>query len=327
MGIETNRRSMMKLGLLGAASTLAMPQIMVRAAHAAVPMPDVAAPGFFRFKLGEFEVTTLRDGLRPSDGPHPTFGENQSEADVAALMEENFLPSDRFANGFTPVLVNTGTELVLFDTGLGQAARANGVGQTRAQIAASGYRPEDVTIVVITHMHGDHIGGLMEDGQPAFSNARYVTGQTEYDFWTSPDRTGTPAEGNAKGVAANVAPLADRMTFIVDEGEVTSGIAGLDAAGHTPGHMIFMLESGGRRLALTADTANHFVASLQRPDWHVRFDMDKEAGAATRKRVFDMIAADRLPFVGYHMPWPSLGYVERLDAGYRYVPHSYQLLL
>src|SRR5690606_7539588 len=135
--------------------------------------------------------------------------------------------------------------------GLGQSGRANGLGQTRSQIAASGYSPEDVTIVVITHMHGDHIGGLMEDGRPAFPTARYVTGQAEYDFWTSPDRA-----GNADAVAANVVPLADRMTFIGDEGEVTSGITGLDAPGHTPGHMIFMLEAGARRLVVTADTAN-----------------------------------------------------------------------
>jgi len=319
MTLTANRRSIFKLGLASAAG-LAMPSIMVRAAHAQVPTPDVATPGFFRFKLGEFEVTTYRDGTRPGDGPYPTFGANQSAEDVAALMEANFLPADKFVNGFAPVLVNTGQELVLFDTGLGEGGRGNGLGQLRAQIEASGYTPESISVVVITHMHGDHIGGLTEGGAPAFPNARYVTGQVEYDFWTAPGR-------NAAAVAEKVVPLADKTTFIGDGGEVVSGITGMDAPGHTPGHMIFMLESGGKQLVITADTANHFVASLQRPDWHVGFDSDKEQGAATRTRVFDMIAADRLPFIGYHMPTPSLGYVEKMDVGYRYIPHSYQLLL
>jgi glyoxylase-like metal-dependent hydrolase (beta-lactamase superfamily II) len=98
----------------------------------------------------------------------------------------------------------------------------------------------------------------------------------------------------------------------------------MDASGHTPGHMIYRLESEGRQLVLTADTANHYVLSLQRPDWEVRFDMDKAAGATTRKRVFDMIATDRLAFLGYHMPFPSVGYVEKVSEGYRYVAKSYQ---
>jgi len=96
------------------------------------------------------------------------------------------------------------------------------------------------------------------------------------------------------------------------------------AYGHTPGHLIFIMESGGKTLVLTADTANHYVASLQRPDWHVSFDTDKEMGAATRRRVFDMIATDRLPFIGYHMPFPSVGFVEKIDTGYRYIPETYQ---
>ena len=91
--------------------------------------------------------------------------------------------------------------------------------------------------------------------------------------------------------------------------------------------MAFHIESAGARLVLTADTANHFVASLQRPDWHVRFDMDKEQAVASRRRVFDMIAAERIPFTGYHMPFPAVGYVEKTDLGYRYVPASYQLSL
>lgn len=302
-----------------------MPQIMVRAASADVPKSGVANAGFNRFTLGSFELTTIQDGTRPSDAPNETYGTNQPAEAVAALLEANLLPSDKFLNGFSPTLINTGSELVLFDTGLGAAAREGGLGQLRARLAASGYKPEDVTLVVVTHMHGDHIGGLMEDGQPAFANARYVMGQAEYDFWTAPERLSGPTEAAAKGVAANVKPLAEKTTFIGDKGEVTAGITGMLAAGHTPGHMIFLVESGGRRLVITADTANHYVLSLQQPDWHVRFDMDKDKGAQTRRKVFDMIAADKLPFIGYHMPFPSVGYVEKIGSGFRYVPETYQL--
>jgi glyoxylase-like metal-dependent hydrolase (beta-lactamase superfamily II) len=126
-------------------------------------------------------------------------------------------------------------------------------------------------------------------------------------------------------VMANVAPLAERMSFIGEGDSVAPGVTGMDAFGHTPGHMVFNVESGGKRLMLTADTANHFVLSLQRPDWEVVFDSDKAMGAAARKKVFDMIAADRIPFIGYHMPFPSVGYVEKMDVGYRYIPETYQL--
>jgi glyoxylase-like metal-dependent hydrolase (beta-lactamase superfamily II) len=321
-----NRRSLMKLGASGAA-VLATPQIMVRAASAQASRPEVDNPGFHRFTVGAFEVTTIQDGLRPGDGPHPIFGQDQSADDVAALLEENFLPADRFANGFTPVLVNTGSELVLFDTGLGAGARPDGLGQLRPRLEASGYSAEDVDVVVLTHFHGDHVGGLMENGEPAFPNARYVAGQAEYDFWTADERLSGPTEGNAQAVQANVVPFAENMEMIGDGDEVVPGITGMLAAGHTPGHMIFMLESEGTGLLITADTANHYVASLQRPDWHVQFDMDKEAAAATRVRVFDMLAADRTAFVGYHMPFPSVGFVEKLDTGYRFVPASYQFML
>ncbi|TKT75117.1 MBL fold metallo-hydrolase [Aquamicrobium sp. LC103] len=317
---------MMKLGVLGGFG-LAAPRIMVRAAHAEVPMSEVENPGFYRFKLGEFEVTSILDGLRPGDGPHPTFGADQSPENVAELLEQNFLPAGRFVNSFTPVLVNTGAELILFDTGLGAGAREGGMGRLRARIEASGYGPDDVSVVVVTHFHGDHIGGLMEDGQPAFANARYVTGQAEYDFWTAEERLSGATENAARAVQANVVPLAEKTTFIGDGDEVVTGVTGILAAGHTPGHMIFRLESGGRSLVLTADTANHYVASLQRPDWHVAFDADKEAAAATRKQVFDMIASERIPFIGYHMPFPAVGYAEKLDVGYRFVPVSYQLML
>jgi glyoxylase-like metal-dependent hydrolase (beta-lactamase superfamily II) len=164
----------------------------------------------------------------------------------------------------------------------------------------------------------------MKDGVPVFGKARYVTGQAEYDFWSSDARVGTPAENGARLVKANVVPLAEKTTFIGNEGTVVSGITGLDTSGHTPGHMSYMLESEGQQLMIWGDVANHFVASVQRPDWHVQFDMDKEKAVATRKRIFDMAATDGLAITGYHMPFPSIGYVERVGEGYRWTPASYQ---
>ncbi|MBA4785733.1 MAG: MBL fold metallo-hydrolase [Alphaproteobacteria bacterium] len=277
-----------------------------------------------RFSVGSFGVLVVKDGSRASGAPNETFGADQSAETVGELLEENFLPTDQFVNSFAPTVINTGSDVVLFDTGMGPGGRAQGMGRLIEGLTAGGYTPEDVTVVVLTHLHGDHIGGLMEDGGPAFPNARYVTGQIEYDFWTDTAREGTPAEGGHKSVLEKVKPLADKMTFIGDGAEVVSGITGMAAFGHTPGHMIFNVESDGRRLILAADTANHYVLSLQRPEWEVRFDMDKAAAAATRKKVFDMIATDRVAFLGYHMPFPSVGYAEKLDTGYRFVPKSYQ---
>lgn len=327
-GTTCSRRGLMTGAAILTAS-LAAPSILTRAAlaqspPAPPPRPGTNAPGFRRIKLGEFDVVTLLDGKRVGPGPHPTFGADQSPETVAALLRENFLPETTLVNGFVPVLVDTGTERVLFDTGFGTDGRPNGLGQLEANLAAAGYTPDDVSIVVLTHFHGDHISGLTNGDGPAFPNARYVFGQVEYDFWTSPDRAGTPAENAARMVEAKVKPLVDKATLIAAGDAVVSGITSEAAFGHTPGHLIFHLESAGKHLVLTADTANHYVVSLQRPDWEVSFDLDKGQAAETRKRVFDRIATDRLPFIGYHMPFPSVGYVEKLDQGYRFVPATYQ---
>ncbi len=282
-------------------------------AHAAAEMKGSALPLFNRFKLGDFEVTALLAGTRTTEKPQETFGLNATPEDFAALAAANFLPADKTQNFFTPVLLNTGTELVLFDTGLS----AEG---TSAALAAAGISPDQVDLVVLTHMHGDHIGGLMQtDGTtPTFANARYATGSVEHNHWA-----GQANEGFDK----NVKPLNDKITMLEDGGSPVSGVTAMLAPGHTPGHMIYMIESNGQRLALTADTCNHYGFSLQHPDWEVRFDADKPMGAATRKSVFGMIAADRIPFVGYHMPFPGVGHVEAMGEGFRFVPFSYQHLL
>src|SRR5690606_3224019 len=185
---------------------------------------QVENPGFHRFQFGDFEITTLSDGRRAGEAPEKTYAVDQDPKVVAALLEENLLPADRFVNSFTPVLINTGKELVLFDTGMGAGAREAGLGRLASALEASGYKTDDVSLVVLSHFHPDHIGGLMEDGKAAFANARYAAGQKEFDFWTDPARLDSPAKTVAEMVAKNVKPLADKMTFLGEDSEVVSGV-------------------------------------------------------------------------------------------------------
>ncbi|MEO1795739.1 MAG: MBL fold metallo-hydrolase [Pseudomonadota bacterium] len=266
------------------------------------------------FAVGDFQVTTLLAGTGQRDEPQGTFGMNVSPEEFAAVSAENFISSESYQGYFQPVVVQTGSETILFDTGLPN----EGVPSALAEI---GLTPADITHVVITHMHGDHVGGMTNDAGEVYANAAYIAGAAEYNHWTSANAS----ERGRGTVAAKVTPFAEKFTFIDAGHSVRSGITAMDASGHTPGHMAYMLESGGQQLLITADMANHHVWSLANPDWDVRFDMDKEAAAATRRRVLGMLAADRIPMTGYHLPFPAVGYVEARGDGFRWVPATYQM--
>jgi glyoxylase-like metal-dependent hydrolase (beta-lactamase superfamily II) len=298
--------------LLASGAALPLAAALPRQVAAEAPMLGASFARHRRFMIGGFEVTTILGGTSAREEPQGIFGMNVSPEEFAAVSEANFLSTATAQFFFTPTVVNTGSELVLFDTGLNGAA-------TVAALASAGYAPDQIDIVVLTHMHGDHIGGMMTDGAASFANARYVTGQAEYDFWA--------AAGN-EGFDANVRPMADKMSFLGDGQDVVTGITGMAAFGHTPGHMVYRLESDGTGLVIFADLANHPVWSLARPDWEVRFDADKAAAAESRRRILGMIAADRIPAVGYHMPFPALGYVAPGSDGaaFRWVPESGQLI-
>jgi glyoxylase-like metal-dependent hydrolase (beta-lactamase superfamily II) len=290
-------------------------------------------PAIYRFRLGSFEVASILDSKIIREGLTPSHGGEPLAAEVRALARANRIDPDRYEHPFIPSLVNTGRELVLFDTG--NCALQREYDQLRGRLpegllverlAQAGYKPQDVDVVVITHGHPDHIGGLVKGSKPVFPNARYVFGAAEFDFW----KRGNVREArklNLELFMKIAVPLADRASFIQAGEEVVPGIRAIDAAGHSPGMLAYLIESEGKRLLNWADTCGHYVVSIQRPDIHLDVDDDKEKAAATRKRILDMVATDEIFVVGFHMPFPGIGFVERTGAGYRWVPHGYQLNL
>ncbi|AWZ21227.1 Metallo-beta-lactamase family protein [Roseovarius sp. AK1035] len=305
-----SRPTLTRRAILGSAAALPL-AAMNTPARAAAPMLGASTTRYNRVTLGDFEVTTLLAATTARPDPQTIFGLNVSAEEFAAVSAANNIPTDQAQFFFTPTVINTGAELVLFDTGLNPDA-------ITSALAAAGYTPDQVDVVVLTHMHGDHIGGLMGESGATFPNARYVTASAEYDHWA--------AAGN-EGFDSKMRPLAEKTEMIGDGASVASGITAMSAAGHTPGHTAYMIESGGKSLVIAADFANHYVWSLGYPDWEVTFDMDKAQAAATRRKVLGMLAADKVPFIGYHMPFPAVGYVETRGDGFQYVPASYQLML
>ena len=326
--VRLSRRHLLTSAAALAATPLALG--LATPVHAATPLLGAMQPKHWRYKIGNFEMTVIADSEVLIDGPYPLIGANDDEAAVHALMRENLLPEKKYQPGFSPTIINTGREVVLFDTGNGEngfVPRPHG-GWLAANLAAAGFKPEDIDLVVLSHGHPDHVGGLMEAGKPLFPKARYVIGQIEYDFWAPEGKHAGDMEKLASVFRANTKDIADKFTFLKPGDDVVTGIRAVEAYGHTPGHLNFVIESEGRQIYFWGDCAHHQVASLARPDWHCVFDADKEHGAVTRKRVYDMLATERIPIIGYHMPFPSVGYVERSGpTAYRWLSHTYQLNL
>jgi len=202
-------------------------------------------PTIYRFKLGGFEVATIMDSKEIRSGLSPSFGGEAAANEVKALAAANRIEADRYEHPFTPTVVNTGKQLVLFDTGNGslrdeheQLKGRLPPGNLVARMAQAGYKPEDVDVVVITHGHPDHIGGLTKGGQLVFPNARYVFGAAEFDFWNKGETVRAARKFNRELYVKIVVPLANRATMIKPGDVVVPGITAVDAAGHSPGMLL-----------------------------------------------------------------------------------------
>ena len=294
-----------------------------RPAQAAVAATGPQVPGFFRFRVGEFEVLSVSDGLLTL-APAADMIPNAPAEELAALNAQHGRPTDAIVGHTNVLLVNTGDHLVLVDTGSG-ANFMETAGRLVDNLQAAGIDPADIDTIVLTHGHPDHAWGIIGDdgAAPRFPNATYHVRETEWNFWTSDDTlAGAPdaMRPMIEGTRAALLPVADRTERLAAGADVVPGVRLLDTPGHTVGHVAIHVASGDSELLCVGDSIVSDIISFHHPEWHFAFDMDPDRAVATRTQLFDRVASDGIPIVGYHFTWPGVGYVMRDRGAYRWAP-------
>ncbi|MCK9915900.1 MBL fold metallo-hydrolase [Microbacteriaceae bacterium K1510] len=306
--------------LTGAALTAGIAAL--RPARAGGPMATTQAPSAYRYKLGDYQITAVYDGIwyLPIDDK---FVRNASGQEVNAALTDAFLAPSVLPISFTALLVNTGRQLVLIDTGTaGQIV--DSAGSMIGNLAAAGVRPGEIDTVVISHFHPDHINGIRDkDGGKIFPNAEILVPEPEWSFWMD-DGNQARAAGSVLGYFRNARrifkDIAGEVRRFAPGAEVAPGIVSTAAYGHTPGHTAFAIHSGGASMLAMSDTVRNPYLFARHPDWQPLFDMDGSMAVAARRRMLDQAAADRMLVEAYHFPFPACGHIVRTATGYELVP-------
>jgi glyoxylase-like metal-dependent hydrolase (beta-lactamase superfamily II) len=279
------------------------------------------APGFYRYKVGDIEVTAVNDGSAPR--PLEGFIRNAELSAVQQAARDAFLPQNTIQNSFTALVLNNGGRLTLIDTGNGDSG-APTTGRWMENFRAAGFDPSQVNTIVISHFHGDHINGLRrKDGTAVFPNAEVLVPATEWAFWMDDARMNQAPEnmrGGFLGARRVFSPIAKDVKQYEMDKEIVPGLTSVAAPGHTPGHTAYMLSSGSGKLLILSDTANHPALFVRNPDWSAVFDMDADVARATRRRMLDMAASERAQVAFYHAPFPATGHITKDGDGFRFVP-------
>ena len=298
--------------------------IPVQTAHAAAPFAKTSAPGYYRMMLGDFEVTALSDGT--VDLPVDKLLSNTTPAKVKKALAKSFLtvPVETSVNAY---LINTGSKLVLIDTG---AAKLFGptLGNLLVNLKAAGYQAEQIDEVYITHLHPDHVGGLMDGDKMAFSNAIVRADKHDVDYWLSQanlDKAPADSKGFFQGAMASLNPYIKANRFSAFEGntELVAGIKAVATHGHTAGHSAYAVESKGQKLVLWGDLIHVAAVQFDDPSVTIAFDTETKAAAAQRKAAFADAAKGGYLVGATHIAFPGLGRVRANGKAFSWMPANY----
>ena len=316
--LDLSRRAI----IVGASATAGAAALGLSAssADAKAPLATTQTPYFYRFPIGDFQATVVSDGPLGLGAPDGAF-KGQPKEELEKLLGSSYLPTDTVVLEQNVVVLNTGSKLVMFDSGMGLNKMFGATtGRLMRSLSEARINPRNIDAIVITHGHIDHIGGLADArGKPLFPTAQVYISKADFDFWTD--------EANLKNdqlkpfvahARANLLPYRNRMTFIADGKEVVPGVQALATPGHTMGHMAFMITSGKQSLCLIGDVGHYQVLSIERPRLEFAYDMDAKAAVASRVKLLDMLSKDRIAMMAYHFPWPGYGYISKQGDGFRY---------
>jgi glyoxylase-like metal-dependent hydrolase (beta-lactamase superfamily II) len=323
--LDISRRSL----LAGSAAVTAAGALLpMNGTPAAAQTPPVGKQnsGWYRYNVGTHEVTVVTDGATRYNKIPENFVVGKSRDEVNAALAAAFLQPapDTISISYTPIAVNTGTKLVVIDTGTGEAnfARSKGsAGQFHGNLKASGIDAGQVDTVIISHFHGDHINGLLNaDNKPAFAKAEILVPSVEWKYFMDDAEMGRQTTDRMKGVFANVRRVFDalgrKVTPYEAGKEIAPGITSVATPGHTPGQNSHIISSGNSKVFVQADVTN-MPLFVRNPGWHLSFDQDANMAEATRRKVYDMLAAERMMVQAFHYPFPALAHIEKTSTGYR----------
>ena len=313
--------------LAGAAASAAATGLGLGEAAARAPFAVNQAPYFYRFPVGKFQASIVSDGPLALGDPSGTFN-GITKPEIAKALADNFLATDNVILEQNVIVLNTGTRLVMFDTGMGTAKDfGTTTGRLLTSLREAGINPLRIDDIICSHAHIDHIGGIADKrGRRYFPNATIHIAKSDFDFWTDPAKLTGDLKVFVAHARQNLLPYAKQMKFFEDGKEVVPGVQAMAAPGHTVGHTVFIITSDGRSLAYIADTTHHQILLTERPRTEFAYDTDPKQAVQSRLRVLDMLASQKIPLLAYHFPWPGTGYLAKQGDGYRYFPTAMEIV-